>query len=636
MTAVAVAMSAACVAETQANALKDRFPFGVFWAWERCKFNADTAGITVPEYAEKTLKLLKEMSCDSVWFVHGPGKENAPWFMPMMEKYGVKGMVASDLIALYYDGEVSKGLDFVAKRADNTAAAYAQYPSLMGYVLKDEPLFCNVQHTDYFYTAMRKADPTHEAAVIAMPPQYQTYIEDTRLNVVCTDIYHFGGEGSRWVPNTPSNSRWSYRNTVHNAVTAAERRGKHAWIMPMVFGNTWGPHYWDKDGRHWALPGCYFHWRMPTPAEARWEVWEAVRGGAKGVLFYLLNDSRHATEADMSPDSPNYKKVMSELKEYKLVEKFGPKVLSTEKKEIDPGRALTFPGGDPTEQFKAVGGAFRALAPHKNLLLKSRRALFPVFFPDDPVVKAQTFEREDDNARLGIVVNDDVDAPRTVRIRVAKNVSRVIDLNGGDLAIKPCEKGPFNTIELSLEPGGGAILAASFADGRAGFPILREDFSRGSTKGSVDSAVAEQKRFTMFGIGADWQVVPKKGADLTKPVFTISKLTNAKTANNTVFMNLNRKKENGTIFLDLLGDLKAGEVAVVMDAAAAAEKTDILHTGQKTDTKTDASANRRVIWRSGDLLPVTVPVGATGLEFRLGDKEDSLREISLWYVPGVK
>lgn len=631
---VAVAVSVVGAEETSANALKDRFPLGVFWAWERCKFNADTAGITVNEYAERMLKLLREMNCDSVWFVHGPGKENAPWFMPMMDRYGIKGMVDTELISLYYDGGVSKGLDFVAKRAANSAAVYAQYPSLMGYVFKDEPLFCNVQHTDYFYTAMRKADSMHEAAVIAMPPQFQTYIEDTRLSVVCTDIYHFGGDGSRWIPQPSKTSLRSYRNTVHNAVTAAERCGKHAWIMPMAFGDTWGPHYWDKDGRHWALPGCYFHWRMPTSAEVRWEVWEAVRGGAKGVIFFLLNDSRRATEEDMSLDSPNYKKVVSRLNKKNLVEKFGPNVLSTEKKELDPGRALTFPGGDPTEQFKAIGVAFGALSPHKHLLLKSRRSTFPVFFPDDPIVKAQTFEREDDSARLGIIVNDDINAPRTVCVRVAKNVNRVIDLNGGELAIRKSEMGPFNSVELTLEPGGGAILAASFTDGRAGFPILREDFSRGVTKGNVDDKVVEQKRFTTFGIGADWQLVLRKDADASRPAFTISKLTNAKTANNTVFMNLNRKKENGTIFLDLLGDLTAGEVTMVMDEAAAAEKTDIFHTGEKTEAKTDVSANRRVIWKSGDFLPVAIPVGATGLEFRLGSKDDSLREVCLWYIPG--
>jgi len=30
---------------------------------------------------------------------------------------------------------------------------------------------------------------------------------------------------------------------------------------------------------------------------------------------------------------------------------------------------------------------------------------------------------------------------------------------------------------------------------------------------------------------------------------------------------------------------------------------------------------------------VAMPMGVTGLEFRLGDKEDSLREVRLWFVP---
>ena len=619
--------------QLESNRLKDEFPFGVFWAWERNDFNSKFAGLTHEQYAEKELKLLKDMNCDAVWFVHGPGAKNAPWFMPMMEKYGVKGMVASELINLYYDGEVSKGLDFVDKRAANTAKTYSQYKSLLGYVLKDEPLFCSVQHTDYFYDAMRRADPAHDAAVIAMPPQYQTYLEDTQLPVVCTDIYHFGGDKSVWIPHPARESRRTFRGTVHNAVTAAEKAGKHVWIMPMVFANIWGPNYWDAEGRRWALPGSYEHWRMPTPAESSWQVWEAVRGGAKGVLFYLFNDARHYTEESLAPGSKDRKRMQAALDEYGVVAKHGSNVLVQVKKEIDPGNALTKPGGDPTPQFLSIGGAFGALAPHKRRLLASRRALFPVFFPEGADVKAQTFEERDSRTRLGILVNDDIEKAVRARIRVAKNVVRVRDLNGGELPIADLGVDKFNVFEVAIAPGGGAILEAEFTGGYAGFPLLCEDFSRGSAKGVIDDAVAEKSRYAMFGIGADWQLRLKKGADASKSAFTISKLTNAKSANNTVFMNLNRKRELGTVFLDLHGDFKSLEVTAILDPKATEEKTDVLHTGEKAVSDASAAAPRRVVWRAGDFLPVAMPMGATGLEFRLGDKEDSLREVRLWFVP---
>lgn len=430
-------MASAAVAEAIGGAvrLKDEFPFGVFWAWERNEFNHKFAGLTHEQYAEKELKLLKDMGCDSVWFVHGPGAKNAPWFMPMMEKYGIKGMVASELINFYYDGEVSKGLDFVDKRAANTAKTFSKYASLLGYVLKDEPLFCSTQHTDYFYDAMRRADPSHEAAVIAMPHHYQTYIEDTRLPVVCTDIYHFGGDKSVWIPHPARESRRTFRGTVHNAVSAAERIGKHVWIMPMVFASIWGPNYWDAEGRRWAMPGSYVHWRMPTPAESSWQVWEAVRGGAKGVLFYLFNDNRHYTEESLTPGCRDRKRMQAALDEYGVVNKHGSNVLVQAKMELDPGNALTKPGGDPTAQFIAIGKAFSALASHKRRLLSSRRAVFPVFFPENKDVKAQTFEEVDARTRLGVLVNDDVEKSVRARVRVAKNVSRIVDLNGGELRI---------------------------------------------------------------------------------------------------------------------------------------------------------------------------------------------------------
>ena len=620
--------------QPEPNRLKDEFPFGVFWAWERNEFNSKFAGLTHEQYAEKELKLLRDMNCDTVWFVHGPGAKNAPWFMPMMEKYGVKGMVASDLIAFYYDGQVSKGLDFIDKRAAATAKAFSQYKSLLGYVLKDEPLLCSVQHTDYLYGAMRRADPTHEAAVIAMPPQYQTFIEDTQLPVVCTDIYHFGGDKSVWIPHPAHESRRTFRNTVHNAVTAAEKAGKHAWIMPMVFANVWGPNYWDAEGRRWALPGSYEHWRMPTPAEASWQVWEAVRGGAKGVLFYLFNDARHYSEESLVPGCPDRKRMQKALDAYGVVDKHGSNVLVKVKKEIDPGNALTKPGGDPTPQFLSIGGAFGALAPHKRRLLASRRALFPVFFPEGAIVKAQTFEERDGKTRLGILVNDDINKAVRARVRVAKNAVVVRDLNGGELDIADSSVDGFNAFEIELAPGGGAILEAEFAGGYAGFPLLREDFSRNSPKGAINETVAEKKRYEMFGIAADWQLKLKKGADASKNAFTLSKLTNAKSANNTVFMNLNRNKCVGDIFLDLHGDFKGMEVTAVVDGKAKAAETDILHTGEKKNADSGKSAQRRIVWKAGDFLPVRIPNGITGLEFRLADKADSLRGICLWFVPG--
>ena len=43
--------------QCEPNRLKDEFPFGVFWAWERNEFNYTSAGLTHEQYAEKELKL---------------------------------------------------------------------------------------------------------------------------------------------------------------------------------------------------------------------------------------------------------------------------------------------------------------------------------------------------------------------------------------------------------------------------------------------------------------------------------------------------------------------------------------------------------------------------------------------------
>ena len=627
------------IAQAVAGPIKEEFPLGGYWSWNYAPFNTAAAGTNLQGYAERMLTALRDNNYDTIWFVHGPDKDSVDWFMPMMERYGIKGVVMSDFSNFYYNDDLRKGPDNVFKVAETCAKRFSKYSSLLAYTPRDEPGSWNAQHTDYFCEVLRKFDPNHGMVAVMQPTFYQAYVDDTRLEAICTDIYHFGGEGSRWIPSPRATSLKTFRRTVHNAVTAAARVGKNAWIMPQAFGNTWGPHYWDEQGRHWALPGAYFHWRMPTPEECRWQVWEAVRGGAKGVVFYLLNEGGGGLlkESDMKPGNMYYDMSMALVRNQRLVELFGSNVLNQVKREIEPDASLLGVGCKETPQFKVIGETFGKLRPHKKLLLKSRRALFPVFFPTDDFVCAQTFACEGDAARLGIIVSDDIENARTVKVRVARNVSRVIDLNGGELKLTPVKGTPYKVFEVALEPGGGALLAASFEGGHPGIPMMHEDFSRHNTKGAVDTDVAEQSRYNTFGIAADWQLRLKDGADATKPVFTVQNLTNPKRAMNTIFMNVNRKERTGTIFLDMVADTGHASVTVLMDADAVGRSDDTFFTNQ--DAKGAKSADgdktvRRIIWKSGDPLPVTVPVGATGLEFRLG-KNDSLREVFLWYVHGI-
>ena len=172
--------------------------------------------------------------------MHGPDKGSVDWFMPMMERYGIKGVVMSDFSSFYYNDDLRKGPDNVFKVAETCAKRFSKYSALLAYTPRDEPGCWNAQHTNYFCEVLRRFDPNHGMVAVMQPTFYQTYVDDTRLEAVCTDIYHFGGEGSRWIPSPRTTSQKTFRRTVHNAVTAAARVGKHAWIMPQAFGNTWG------------------------------------------------------------------------------------------------------------------------------------------------------------------------------------------------------------------------------------------------------------------------------------------------------------------------------------------------------------------------------------------------------------
>ncbi len=79
-----------------------------------------------------------------------------------------------------------------------------------------------------------------------------------------------------------------FTNALNSFGTAAELYGKHSWFMGQMFGDVWGRH-WRKGDRMIVEPGSYLHWKMPSEAESRWQVWESLRLGSKGIFFYVLH-----------------------------------------------------------------------------------------------------------------------------------------------------------------------------------------------------------------------------------------------------------------------------------------------------------------------------------------------------------
>lgn len=612
--------------------LRDEFPLGVYWAWPHNANNAAAAGLSTDEYLDRSMATLRALNCDAIWVVNGPYDESAK-FLDLCEKHGIRAVLPTVFVEMYYQA-FTGDLGRYEKFAADTVAKIGGKTALMGYVLKDEPRLNSLQQTDYFHQLLKRADPQHrDSLVVAITSDIQTYVEDTSLPVLCTDVYLFGGSRSTVMPNTPKAAQDLYRATCENAVSAAARRGKHLWIMPQYFSDIWGWNWWDENHRHWMEAGSYVHWRLPTVNETRWQAWEAVRCGAKGVLFFLANPKNERTKADILPGGRDYKWMKPYLdnvmKQSFLRDKSN---LEPVLAELPREQGLMYMGGEPTPAFRALGEAYGKIAKAKGLLLKSVKAPFPAFFPADAAFRAATFAVPGDTGLLGVIVNDDLEKERTCRVYMADNVECVLEVGGAEFALGASQNS-LRFFDLALRPGGGAVVAAKFRDRRPGLQLLHEDFMRHLYKGKVAEFAETRANIASNNRGIG-DLVYRKGAAVTaKPAFTISNLTNAKTANNTFFLNVNAAKRDGNVWLHFTGE--GVSVRAVLDKNAKELKTDVLHlaaNGVKS-AEADSSTAPTVALNPTPGLPVAVPIGTTGLEFTLDSFDAYLREIHLWFTP---
>ncbi len=91
--------------------LKNVFPTGVFWAWERTAPNAEYAKMELWQYVDFTMKTLHDNGYDTCWFVNLPVKEQIR-ILNMAQKHGLRALFNTELLGVFYNGAGSlSGMD---------------------------------------------------------------------------------------------------------------------------------------------------------------------------------------------------------------------------------------------------------------------------------------------------------------------------------------------------------------------------------------------------------------------------------------------------------------------------------------------------------------------------------------------
>lgn len=491
--AAGMAVSAATAGETE---LEQTVARGVYWPWERTQANADAAGKELWQFTDELMGFLRnDLHCNVIWFVNGPGEPDRA--CALAAKHDLK------VLCGVLGHQIAHGITDVQAM---TEAARAQAglikasPALGAYVLKDEPLVNEVEHVESLRRIMHAVDPAHPSIVVTMTHHTEPYARRTGLPIICTDIYHFGGPRSPNIPNPATVSVRTYRGCIEAlaAMTSASR--KTAWAMPMAFADPRGPWWRDPDGNVVLEPGCYWHWRMPTVAEMHWQTWEALRGGCRGVVYYVLLPPANSWTPEQGPPTDRMRKyaARAEAANWPLVQE-----------RIATGQPsdLLLPGGRPTPQSRALGADFALVEKLDAVLHTTRPAVIPSVFADRPAAVA-TFRRpEEPDVRYCVVVNDDLQAAQALSLSFLPNVVTAINLaDDAALTLKPEAVGSEALLDgqLLLDPGMGTVLRLECRPDSQ-LALFSENFSGQNLGAKLDGAGRQLER-RGFAMGAAWRV----------------------------------------------------------------------------------------------------------------------------------
>ena len=622
----------------QSYDLTEFFPIGPFWGWERTKAMADYCKMDLWDFVDNQFKLLREHGCNTVWFVNISGGESLKKLLKIAEKNDIKVLANTALLGNFYHGISS------LEASDNTARQHVMqfggYPALLGYVLKDEPYLQCLENCSYFYQIFKKFDKKRDSVAVVMNRQSPTFIKESKLPVICTDLYYFGSDGSTQIPNGPAVSQSNFTENIRSLNRMSAMYGKTHWFMGQIFGSVWGKWYLTPDFKVVAEKGSYLHWRMPTPAECKWQLWEAIRNGSKGLFMYVMHGSApfFTSFEQAKTDSAAAKRFARQEKHAKQAASWKRQKLTAERMTLDYNEGWVYPNGKPTPQMTAMGEVFRAVAPLKDFIIKKKFSDFPVFFTRDAKLNISNYEVEGAK-RYGIVVNRDTGAKRKVTVYLPLNVSSVKDMITNRTYTLENSGKYFKEISFELPAGGGTILEADFVSEYAGMPVCHETFDQYSYHRVALTDNGKVATYGEFRIEDNRAVCSNGNAD--KPVCILKNLSGKKSANNTFSLNVNTvsKAANGTLFCMLEGRLNNVTIKAVHDDIASV-KSNFLHLREETveGKKADDKAAKSVTIGKNPVNgeAVVIPPGTTALEFYIGDNKTFIDDIYVWYAPNKK
>lgn len=432
------------------------FPTGVYWGWEQNAEGARVAGLEKWAFVRKTCELLPKHGIDTFWVVNIE-LADLKQLLKITRPLGLKvlpGLAEIEPRNLVRFNLTPKDPDFVPKALDFYKTFIPQMvkevgedrEGILAWIVIDEPDEQMLKLVEPVRQLFAQADPNRPATLVSTWSVTPDVIAQTRLQTFCIDVYPFFGPKAPSGPHTTEASQNYFSSNVFKTVAAAGKDDRIAWAMPQSYAEIQGPWKRGADGVPVAAPGSFINWRMPTPGEMRWQIWESLRAGVKGVIFFPLFISYQADlPVPAAPTDPIFKPAL--VDKPTRVEELG--LLNNQHK--------------PTRQFLAISETFRAVAPHKELLRRLKPSQ-SAWLSAGKGAQVSTFTDPASNEEYAVVVNPDMAADQTVTAVVAAKPGVlnpvVIDvLKEKTVKIESMGwAGGNHRISVSLRAGEGALL----------------------------------------------------------------------------------------------------------------------------------------------------------------------------------
>jgi len=416
-------------------------PLGVYLSWERPTACARNFGIGRWTDVCQRLDALQANHVNLLW-VTNMADDDLPRLIDECRKRGIRLLPSMSTVEAKLDWRWRDGGAYYDKVLPRVVKLAGDSKTLAGWVLSDEPALEHFPRLETLRVRLGKLDPGRFCTAVTMWPQTPHVPKRTKLPVVCVDLYPFFGPNDPNGPHTDEASQSFFRRNAAKMIEAIGDRDMVGWVMGMCFSDIWGPRRYDKKGHLIGLPGAYLHWRCPTPAEMRWQVWETFRSGAKGFVCYTLApEAPDPKTATFPPPDVPWKDVLA-----KTATDMGP-------------NALTNPDCSATPQLKELGRLYARIAPHSSLIRRWRIAS-RTLLETQSGGSAQVFVDPQSGSLFAVVLNDDLHGERDLVVRVGETITGAKDLLGRrPITLLRDFTGGSGKCTLHLAPGDGTILA---------------------------------------------------------------------------------------------------------------------------------------------------------------------------------